>query len=292
MKDLKNIPTDVYNLLENGQEPSQENLEILSNNIRELLETRLKAPLQDEQEPYLRMSAIGKPARQIWYTLNGAPSEKFDGKTLLKFLYGDIIEELVLFLVREAGYEVTDQQKEVELNGVKGHMDAKINGQVVDVKSASAYAFKKFKEGTLRENDPFGYYAQLAGYTAAEGGGDGAFLAMDKQSGGLALLSVSGDELEFEQPSTTIDNHRKALESDTPPPRCYPAEPMGKKGNMKLGLNCSYCNFKDHCWQDSNGGKGLRTFFYANGPVFLTEVKDLPRVPERHVNDTNAEKKE
>jgi hypothetical protein len=280
MKDLKNIPTDVYGLLENGKEASDENLEITLNNIRELLVTRLQAPLQ-EREPYLRMSAIGKPQRQVWYELNSAPSEKFDGKTLLKFLYGDLIEELLLFLVREAGYEVTDQQKEVELNGVVGHMDAKINGTVVDVKSASAYAFKKFNEGTLRESDTFGYYGQLAGYTAAEGGGDGAFLAMDKQSGGLALLSVSSDELDFEQPSVMIDNHRQALESDTPPPRCYDPEPMGKKGNMKLGINCSYCKFKEHCWQDANNGKGLRTFFYANGPVFLTEVKDLPRVPEK-----------
>ena len=49
---------------------------------------------------------------------------------------------------------------------------------------------------------------------------------------------------------------------------------------MKLNKNCTYCPYKFECYSDSNDGKGLRQFQYARGPVFLTEVKSVPRVEE------------
>ena len=48
-------------------------------------------------------------------------------------------------------------------------MDCTIDGEVVDIKTASGFAFKKFKDGTLAEQDAFGYLPQLAGYEEAEG---------------------------------------------------------------------------------------------------------------------------
>ena len=36
------------------------------------------------------------------------------------------------------------------------HIDCKIDGEVVDIKTASNYAYKKFSEQTLRDDDPFG----------------------------------------------------------------------------------------------------------------------------------------
>ena len=64
----------------------------------------------------------------------------------------------------------------------------------IDVKSCSSYAFKKFKEGRLRDDDPFGYISQLSSYVYA-GKDDplvtnkthGAFLAVDKQNGHICL---------------------------------------------------------------------------------------------------------
>ena len=57
----------------------------------------------------------------------------------------------------------------------------------MDVKTASGYAFKKFKDGTLAQDDTFGYLAQLAGYEAGHGTSEGGFLAMNKENGELAL---------------------------------------------------------------------------------------------------------
>ena len=47
----------------------------------------------------LRMSIIGRPARQLWYDKH-RPEKQYtpDPSTQLKFLYGHILEHLILFL--------------------------------------------------------------------------------------------------------------------------------------------------------------------------------------------------
>lgn len=228
----------------------------------------------------LRMSNIGKGARQLWYSKHHEPEEKLQGHTLLKFLLGDIVESVVLFLACRTSHSVTSRQAEVAINGIKGHIDADIDGVTVDVKSASPHAFKKFDKGTLVDDDAFGYLEQIAGYSTARDT-DGAFLAMDKVSGHLAYLQYPKEELEAYNIPERIEYLKSVLESSTEPERCYPDEKMGESGNRKLGVNCSYCDFKKRCWADSNGGLGLRTFMYASGPVFLTQVKSEPKVFEK-----------
>ena len=137
----------------------------------------------------LRMSNIGKRDRFLWNHYNNVQkSEEMQGHTLVKFLYGHLIEELLLFLTRASGHEVTAEQKQCEINGITGSMDCKIDGVVTDVKSVSSYGFKKFKDGTLAYDDPFGYVAQIKGYAKAEGQTSFGWLAMDKQNGHLTYL--------------------------------------------------------------------------------------------------------
>ena len=227
----------------------------------------------------LRMSNIGRPSRQLWYEHN-LPSESSapSPATQVKFLYGHILEEIVLMLVRAAGHKVTDEQKEIDVRGIKGHIDCKIDGEVVDVKTASKIAFNKFREGRLREDDPFGYMSQLAGYEEAEKSSEGGFLVINKESGELCLYRP--EELDKPNVSKQIQDVRKALKLATPPARCYESVPDGKKGNMKLNRNCNYCSYKFECHKDANNGRGLRAFKYANGPTYLTHVEVPPRVEE------------
>jgi hypothetical protein len=187
-------------------------------------------------------------------------------------------------LVRASGHEVTDEQKEVTVKGVKGHIDCKIDGEVVDVKTASKFAFNKFREGRLREDDPFGYMSQLAGYEEAEKSSEGGFLVINKESGELCLYRP--EELDKPSINTQIQDVKKALKLATPPPRCYESVPEGKKGNMKLHRNCTYCAYKFECYRDANNGQGIRTFQYANGPTYLTHVEAAPRVEEIHNEST------
>jgi len=236
-------------------------------------------PRDRDQKFTVRMSNVGKPSRQLWYEKRDPQGRGgIDGPTQIKFLYGHLLEEIVLMLVRMAGHKVTDEQKEVTVEGIVGHMDCKINGEVVDVKTASRFAFNKFKEGRLAQDDPFGYLGQLAGYEAAEGTENGGFLVLNKESGELCMYVP--DDLDKPNIRSSIDILLPALELDTPPELCYSPIPDGKKGNMKLSKGCNWCKYKFKCYADSNDGKGLRTFKYSNGLTYLTEVVVEPKVEE------------
>ncbi len=228
----------------------------------------------------LRMSNIGKPQRQLWYDINLKKEQAvdFDPSTLIKFLYGHLLEVLVLFFVKLSGHKLDSQQKEVTVSGIKGHMDCKIDGEVVDVKTASGFAFKKFKEGTLAESDSFGYLAQLAGYEEAEKTSKGGFLVLNKESGELTFFKPQ--ELDKPNIKNKIKTVKQIIKRKTPPNFCYEPIPEGKSGNMKLSRECNWCPYKYECHKNSNNGKGLRVFNYAKGPVYFTHVEKIPNVEE------------
>ena len=227
----------------------------------------------------LRMSVIGRPARQLWYDNHiERKQEIHDPSTQLKFLYGHVLEHLLLFLVEVSGHTVTAQQKKVKVEDVNGHMDCKIDGEVVDVKSASAMSFKKFKNGTLYEDDPFGYIAQLAGYEHNEGTTNGGLLAVNKSSGEIALFRP--DELMKPNAKDLINNLKEKLTQNEPPEKCYQPIPHDKTGNLKLPVGCVYCSHKFICHADSNDGDEIRVFKYANSNVFMTKVVNQPKVEE------------
>ncbi len=282
-RDPKTLPEDIYQILsdETDHEVSEENVEWAGEVFKNLLRTRMKKREEKKGEEVLRFSALGKQDRQIWYQAHmPEKAEKMPGKQNFKFLYGDTIEVLLLFLAREAGHTVENCQLGVDEDGVKGSIDADIDGVLVDVKSASSYSFEKFKSGAYLFDDPFGYVSQLSGYANALGRNRAGYLVADKVHGDIAFVELDKLYIEANPPLPRINHLREVIKNVTPPPRCYPAIPEGKSGNLKLGIGCSYCSFKDECWEDANRGAGLRKFFYSRGPVWLTKVAREPKVDE------------
>ena len=243
-----------------------------------------------EYEPGLYLSNIGKPFRQLWFQIrSGLKPEPLTPESKLKFLYGDILEDLLLLLAVEAGHTVECSQKNVEVDGVRGRIDCLIDGCLVDVKSASSYSFDKFETGAIRDDDPFGYIGQLASYSLGLGGVDGYFLVIDKTLGKLCLLKISKDELCEYDIRNRITRIKEVLSRNVPPDeRCYAetrdgvskTAPAGN-GNLYLSPGCSYCDHKFNCWRDTNGGRGLRTFIYSSGPKYFTKVVKEPKVYEK-----------
>jgi hypothetical protein len=281
--DPKTIPEDIYKLLDDDthHEANEDNVQFIGEAFKDLLRSRLTKREEKSGEDVLRFSSLGKPDRQLWYDANDSDGkEKMGGKQFFKFLYGDCIELLLLFLTMEAGHKVVDQQKEVFEDGVPGHIDAVIDDVLVDVKSASPYGFQKFVSGAYVFDDPFGYIAQLAGYAHALDKDRAGWLVADKVSGEIAYVELDEAYIRGNKPDERISHLREVLRSDVPPPRCYDDQPEGKSGNRKLGVGCSYCGHKEKCWADSNGGKGLRKFYYSKGPVWLTNVAKEPKVEE------------
>tara|TARA_E500000318_G_scaffold20239_2_gene20847 strand:- start:291 stop:1145 length:855 start_codon:yes stop_codon:yes gene_type:complete len=282
MKNIDTLIEDIHTLLETGINTSTvQNRDKIRNFAMEISSSVARQLGEGKREKMtsLRMSQIGKPDRQLWYELK-SPVEPapINGQTKLKFIMGDILEALLILLTDLSGHEVTEQQKEVEIDGVKGHKDCRIDGTVVDIKSASSYAFKKFKEGTIHTDDPFGYIAQISGYAEADKDEEAAFFAIDKSSGEMAVMKV--EPIRMINAKQRIGKVKNFISSDIPPAKCYPDEEDGKSGNRKLAIGCVYCPFKEDCWKDANGGRGLRKFQYSNGIRYLTQVGKVPDVKE------------
>lgn len=261
----------------------------LSKNAVSEFSERLAARLIDrlgkrEDTNTLRMSNYSTPDRKLWYTVNRPDlAESLEPEARLKFLYGDILEEFMIFLAQQQ-HNVQHIQREVSLYGVLGHIDCVIDGVVVDVKSANARSFSKFQHHSLGVDDPFGYLDQLSLYVYAAKDlpgvtvkKQGAFLAVDKELGKLVLDVYNIKEMDYEK--ETI-RKRNILAESNPPQRCYEPVPEGTSGNLKLGVECSYCPFKKHCWSAANDGRGIRTFAYSKGPVHLVKVIREPDVLE------------
>ena len=280
MKELSTLVDDVYETvtaITDGQEIPDELLDELGDKIKQTIKTW--ATPQNRNKFTLRMSNIGRPTRQLYYSNQQTRDVKHSPDTQIKFLYGHLLEDILIFFVKLSGHVVTDEQKEVSVNGIKGHMDCKIDGEVIDIKTASNYAFRKFKNKTLREDDPFGYISQLAGYEKSEGTNNGGFLALNKESGELALYQP--EELDKPNVKSLISNLLEIMLSyGKAPEKCYKPIPAGLKGNMKLPTGCFYCQHKIECNKDTNGGTGLRMFKYAKGIEYLTTVAVLPKVEE------------
>ena len=283
-KHISTLATDIKKLIadiSNGKPANmtEENLDVFLNNVKEAILSWNTSPAKAQQyEGQLRMSVIGKPARQLWYD-KYSPKERQDEDAGLglKFLYGHIIEHLILYLAELSGHKVEDRQKKVKVDGVKGHMDAKVDGEICDVKSASPYSFKKFQNGEIVNDDPFGYHAQLSGYEEAEGTKGGGFLVADKSSGDICFYKP--DELAKPDTKTLIKDLNTKLASDVPPERCYPLK-TEKNGNKAIPVGCQFCIHKFECYADANKGKGLRVFKYANKNVFLADVVKEPNVED------------
>ena len=282
MPSVDTLVRDIYRLMETKEIPDGVDLtaecDAFGRDMANILREQLASY---DGSGRLRLSGIGKPDRQIYNSYHGVQGEDIRGPTYIKFLYGHLIEGMLLALTRIAGHTVTDEQKEVQVGGVLGHIDGRIDGVLMDVKSCSSYGFKKFRDSKLHEDDPFGYIAQLKSYAYAEGDTTYGWLAMDKQNGTLAWLQYDEshkgthyyDAINWDV-AERVEDIKKLVGSDLLPSQCYEEVPDGKSGNMKLAIGCSYCKYKHSCFP------ALRTYYYASGPRYLTKVVREPNVLE------------
>lgn len=277
MKSLDTLVSDIYALFTEPHDFDDSNVEEFGKRLASHIKNRIA---DEKPSNTLRMSNLGTRCdRKLWYSINKPEAaEPLPPEVRFKFLYGDILEELVLFLAKEAGHTVEGTQDTLSINGVKGHRDAVVDGVVVDVKSASSYAFKKFDNHLTEDQDSFGYLDQLGAYLYASKDDDkvkrkdiAAFIAVDKT---LGHLCVDVQPSTYKDYAKLVEDKKAMVALKVLPPRAFTDEPDGKSGNRKLCTECSYCAFKKECWP------GLQTFFYSTGPRFLTNVARTPNVKE------------
>ena len=285
MKTIHTLVDDIYSLVKTKRPEKGVDAEAEIENFGEAVKDLMRKEFTNRggfDARKLRMSNIGRDDRYLWNHYNNVgPKEPMQPHNLVKFLYGHLIEEMLLLLVRLSGHTVTHEQAQAEVEGIVGSMDCKIDGVLTDVKSTSSYGFKKFKDATLAFDDPFGYIAQIKGYAKSEGDTQVGWLAMDKQNGHLTYLKYDLEDTQApvyevlkEDIVERIHYIKEVVERKEPPALCNDPVPDGKSGNMKLPIGCSYCHFKHACYPE------LRTFLYSTGPRYLTEVANEPKVQE------------
>lgn len=222
----------------------------------------------------IRGSESGNPChRQLmykWYRPElGHPPYGFtqDKSLPLKFNLGNYIEEMIIFLMEEAGLRVSHRQHEVRWKivsetkhqwSVVGHMDLILKhadyNYLIDVKSAADVSFKKYvKEGLKDETDAFGYRNQLLSYYVASPVSlDGAgFLFVNKHDGRIRYCEMDVDTTDLLDHEAKLE--RIALDAERTiynrelPDRLEPVETVFGE---ELCVNCKYCPFKFACWKD------------------------------------------
>ena len=279
-KTIQTLTTDINAVIKGQGGWNKVIADSMAKNIASMATSRFEAP--QEPRAYLSLSSIGTPCdRKLWYKVNQSESsEPLPANALLKFFFGDLIEELILSLAEAAGHTVEGKQTRLDVHGIKGSRDAVIDGVTIDVKSASPMSFQKFKKGDLVNDDPFGYISQLSSYVYA-GKDDplvkdktkGAFLAVQKDRFKLCLDMYDFTE-ELATKEAEMERVKAMVAGDLPEERLPPVPQSSTSPNTKLNTQCSYCEFKNICYPEA------RKFLYSTGPVWLVDVGSEPKVPE------------
>lgn len=286
---VETLVPDIFSLFGSDKIPSQENIEKLGQVISYHVAEAFKKYDPLTRKGLLRGSRIGTSCdRKQWYDTNEPEdAENLDPHVKFKFLYGHILEEIVLFLAEEAGHKVELRQHEVSVDGVLGHIDAVIDGVLIDVKSSNSRGISKFKYNGLLKDDPFNYLPQIEFYLEGlkehetlEHKDRYGFLGIDKESGQLHLDVYQAPEGSGSRTRERVSRNKKVVSDVRTPVRGYLPIPDGSSGNLSLALPCRYCSHKIKCWSDVNGGVGLRAFKYSNGIKYLTRVIKKPLVEE------------
>jgi hypothetical protein len=274
---IDDLVGDIYDLFRTGKDFTPQDTVELANRLARSITKKFKIRGGPAYKDKIRPSNMGHPDRKLWYDLRADPvKEKFAPEQLLNFLYGDICEELMLWLAEQAGHEVTEMQQPVNGYGLRGYKDCKIDGYNVDAKSAFAANFNKFKSGSIKqpESDPYGYTAQISYYEQVETGGrhnakTAYFFAFNKV-GSLCITPVN--KLEQIDAKKRIEHLNEIMKHDEPPEElCYEPVADGKGGNMKLGTHCGRCDHKFKCHPN------LQVYEYKPWR-FLTHVEVEPKV--------------
>lgn len=290
MKSIETLSKDVYHILDATEEHTADPA-LAAKYAMSIGGEMAKATVKRDSprvKGKLWASDLGKKClRQHWYNFNQPDKgEKLNGHTKFKFLYGNVLEEAVLYYAEEAGHVVRDSQREVEVEfkgwTIRGRIDGIVDDVLIDVKSTSSYGFKRYKDGINNTNDSFGYLEQLGFYVNYNDFGlpnnDAGFIWIDKQNGHICYTPVQvPDKAHLEARAEAIIQAVDKDEKDVP--RGYNTKPYGKSGNQTLDIGCQYCSYKEHCYRYANNGHGLKGYYYNQGPMWFTHVAREPNVP-------------
>ena len=235
---------------------SEEIIQQVATDVAAALNKQFNGGPRDEFR--LRMSNIGRPRCQLWFSKNNPDTDvQKPTSFMLNMLMGDWTEAMFKGVLRAAGVDFGDNDKVALKVGdatIKGEYDMVLDGKVDDVKSTTPYGYdNKFASyDSLAYSDDFGYVSQLIGYAVASGNDVGGWWVINKVNGQFKY--VTAETADVEEVMSSIKGTVDYINNDEPFERCFEAVPetFRKKasGNLKLCKTCSWCDHKKKCWPE------------------------------------------
>ena len=261
-------------LLRAGQGDVKVSLPNLSQFAADCEESARKQLSRERGDFRIRMSGLGRPLCQQVLEKHGI-KEEMNYNALFRFFFGDLTEAALMLVMREAGVDIVDFQKAVDLtiDGVlvKGTLDVIIRDElgqekVWDVKSASDWAYKYKFTGMggydkLKEDDPFGYVMQGFLYAESVGLPFGGWIVVNKSDGQVAMVEVP-DWSEDDKAEYLEDAKKRVRFLSNPEVKPFkPYKPEAETyrrdgviidtGNKLLPRECNLCGYRYHCWPNA-----------------------------------------
>ena len=227
--------------------------------------------INSRREFRIRMSGLGRPiCQQILEREKHV--EDMDYNAFFRFLFGDIVESVLVLIMEQADVEIVEKQKAVSLDiagqKILGTLDLILKDEmgvdkVWDVKSASEWAFKFKYTGyggydKIKEDDPFGYVMQGHLYGEATGLPFGGWIVVNKSSGEIAMVEAPDWQEEDRKEYMKDAEVRVKRLLDPNPDFVKPFKSefetykvkgeIIRTGNKTLPKICGMCGYRSHCW--------------------------------------------
>ena len=242
----------------------------------------------------LRMSNVGKPLCQLQMQAKGVEPEKPSHDFIVRMIIGDMLEALVIVLLKAAKIEVKSQHQKVSLgvgdSQIEGEYDIELDDGIYDIKSVSPFSFTtKFNADNgydkIKQSDSFGYISQGHGYGMAANKPFKGWIAINKTTGEIVFTDSKHTDEEKKEVYSKIYNTSVALLDEKPFERCftdveevYYSKPTG---NRTLGIECSYCPYKHDCWDNLEFRRQLPS--KGKNPKWTWYTKIDPKWTEENV---------
>ena len=247
----------------------------------------------------LRMSNIGRPACQLHLQAKGLEPEAPTYDFKMRMIMGDLMEAALISIMEAAGIDIKSKHGKVsyDVDGttINGEYDIELNDGIYDIKTASPFAFEhKFKADNayekIKANDSFGYIAQGQGYGVAAGKPFKGWIALNKSTGEIAFADAINNEEEKENVDATIRKSIKSVDISKPFRREFTDTPevfyKKETGNRVLGIECSWCDYKKHCWENLEFRRQLPSKGKNPKFVWYTHISEEWRDADNTVSDT------
>lgn len=217
--------------------------------MRQLMQDR------EEKPGRLYVTRFSHPcARKGAYGYHAFEAEEVRPRGKINFLVGDMVEIALASLGRLAGCDLQTPPKVIlDINGtqVTGYGDDLLQeggeGYLVEYKKVTSYALRRFQRNGVE--DAWGYASQIHCYLKGLSLDKAILLAAAPETGALHEQVLFFDEVAW----LAARNRASQILASRPerlPMRAIPTV-VTKNGREKLGLQCSYCNYRQHCWPEA-----------------------------------------